>query len=107
LNDQISSHSTRLASRRVQAHRGKRHEPAGDAARWYHYGGRDATSAAPFGNYVELESSFSQDLKDKLAKRGYHVRHGFGGYQAIMFDAKKHVYWDATETRKDGEAVGY
>ena len=32
---------------------------------------------------------------------------GFGGYQAIMWDAKHHVYWGASEMRKDGEAIGY
>jgi hypothetical protein len=31
----------------------------------------------------------------------------FGGYQAIMWDAKHRAYWGASEMRKDGEAIGY
>ena len=32
---------------------------------------------------------------------------GFGGYQAIMWDAAKGVYYGASEVRKDGQAAGY
>jgi gamma-glutamyltranspeptidase/glutathione hydrolase len=35
------------------------------------------------------------------------VAGGFGGYQAIMWDAKHSVYWGASEMRKDGVAIGY
>jgi gamma-glutamyltranspeptidase/glutathione hydrolase len=31
----------------------------------------------------------------------------FGGYQAIRWDATNKVYIGATESRKDGQAVGY
>ena len=32
---------------------------------------------------------------------------GFGGYQAILYDAKNNVYRGASESRKDGMAAGY
>jgi gamma-glutamyltranspeptidase/glutathione hydrolase len=35
------------------------------------------------------------------------VNGAFGGYQAILFDAKNQVYFGASETRKDGHAAGY
>lgn len=31
----------------------------------------------------------------------------YGGYQAIMYDSKNKVYYGASESRKDGEAIGY
>jgi gamma-glutamyltranspeptidase/glutathione hydrolase len=85
-------------------------QEAGDAARWYHTGGSEVTGEGPTANDVEMESGFPDDVKAELAKRGYTIKPGsgaFGGYQAILFDAKNHVYWGATEMRKDGEAVGY
>ncbi len=32
---------------------------------------------------------------------------GYGGYQAIRWDAQNKVYIGASESRKDGHAVGY
>ncbi len=35
-------------------------------------------------------------------------RHGiYGGYQAIMYDSEKKIYYGASESRKDGQAAGY
>jgi gamma-glutamyltranspeptidase/glutathione hydrolase len=86
-------------------------QEAGDAARWYHAGNTEVTGEASTGTgSVEMESGFSPDVKAELAKRGYEIKPGtgvFGGYQAIMFDPKQHVYWGASEMRKDGEAIGY
>ncbi len=39
-------------------------------------------------------------------KVGYKVG-SFGGYQAILYDAKNDVYYGASESRKDGQAAGY
>ncbi|MGA9794143.1 MAG: gamma-glutamyltransferase family protein [Rhizomicrobium sp.] len=86
-------------------------QEAGDAARWRHYGGAEPTGEPSTGiGTVEMESGFDPAVKAELVKRGYKVVPGtgsFGGYQAIMFDPKQHVYWGASEMRKDGEAVGY
>jgi gamma-glutamyltranspeptidase/glutathione hydrolase len=45
-----------------------------------------------------------------LMRRGHHVQSsdgGYGGYQAIMCDKEKGVYFGASESRKDGQAAGY
>ena len=86
-------------------------QEAGDAARWRHYGGAEPTGEPSTGiGTVEMESGFSPEVKAELEKRGYKIVPGtgnFGGYQAIMWDAKRHVYWGASEMRKDGGAAGY
>jgi gamma-glutamyltranspeptidase/glutathione hydrolase len=86
-------------------------QEAGDAARWRHYGNAEPTGEPSQGiGTVEMESGFDPAVKRELQKRGYDIVPGtgsFGGYQAIMFDRKQHVYWGASEMRKDGEAVGY
>ena len=86
-------------------------QEAGDAARWRHYGNAEPTGEASQGiGMVEMESGFSASTKAELARRGYKIVPGtgaFGGYEAIRYDAKQHVYWGATEMRKDGEVVGY
>jgi gamma-glutamyltranspeptidase/glutathione hydrolase len=74
-------------------------QEAGDAARWRHLGNAEPTGEASAGiGSVEMESGFDPDVKAALAGRGY---------QAIMWDASHHVYWGASEMRKDGEALGY
>ena len=43
-----------------------------------------------------MESGFDPAVKAALAARGYTIKPGtgaFGGYQAIMWDAKNRVYW--------------
>src|SRR6185437_9427813 len=85
-------------------------QEAGDAARWYHAGGSEVTGEKPTGNVVEMETGFDPAVKTALAARGYTIKPGtgaFGGYQAILWDPKSHVYWGASEMRKDGQAIGY
>jgi gamma-glutamyltranspeptidase / glutathione hydrolase len=86
-------------------------QEAGDAARWRHFGGAEATGEPSTGvGTVEMESGFDLAVKSELEKRGYKIAPGiggFGGYQAIMWDAKHRVYWGASEMRKDGVAIGY
>jgi len=89
-------------------------QEAGDAARWRHFGSATPTGLPSQGiGTVKLESGFDKDLKAELEKRGYKViwatpgSGGFGGYEAIMYDARNHVYWGASEMRKDGEVIGY
>ena len=86
-------------------------QEAGDAARWRHFGGAEPTGEPSTGiGTVEMESGFAPAVKAELARRGYTIAPGsgnFGGYQAILWDAKNRVYWGASEMRKDGEAIGY
>ena len=86
-------------------------QEAGDAARWRHYGNAEPTGEASQGiGWVEMESGFDPAVKAALTRRGYKIVGGtgnFGGYEAIQYDAKNHVYWGATEMRKDGEVIGY
>jgi gamma-glutamyltranspeptidase / glutathione hydrolase len=86
-------------------------QEAGDAARWRHSGTAEPTGEKSEGiGTVEVESGISPAAKAELEKRGYKVVPGtgnFGGYQAIMRDAKRGVYWGASEMRKDGQAAGY
>jgi len=89
-------------------------QEAGDAARWRHTGSATPTGLPANGvGTVLLESGFNKDIKAELEKRGYNVKWvkpgtgAFGGYEAIMYDAKNHVYWGASEMRKDGEVIGY
>jgi gamma-glutamyltranspeptidase/glutathione hydrolase len=87
-------------------------QAAGDAARWHHTGNATPTGEASRGiGTVAMESGFDPAVEAQLKKRGYKVvsyKHAsFGGYEAIMLDPKQHVYWGATEMRKDGEVVGY
>jgi gamma-glutamyltranspeptidase/glutathione hydrolase len=86
-------------------------QEAGDAARWRHVGGSEPTGETASGaGTVELESAFAPSVRAALSARGYTVAPGtgaFGGYQAILWDAKNRVYWGASEMRKDGAAMGY
>ena len=86
-------------------------QEAGDAARFYHYGTTEVTGEPAKGvGTLELESGITPAVKAELERRGYKTAPGsggFGGYQAIQWDAKNRVYWGASEMRKDGEAIGY
>ena len=86
-------------------------QEAGDAARWQHDGSTDYDHPRmKDGGYVYLESGFRWDTVAELKRRGHDIRTdlgGFGGYQAIMWDAANRVYHGASESRKDGQAAGY
>ncbi|HVT30059.1 MAG TPA: gamma-glutamyltransferase, partial [Lacipirellulaceae bacterium] len=87
-------------------------QEAGDAPRVKHIGSSEPTGrpAQPDGGKVELESGFAAATVDGLRKRGHQFLDAdaeFGGYQAIWYDAAKDVYFGATESRKDGVAIGY
>ncbi len=89
-------------------------QEAGDAARWAHVGDATPTGQPAEGaGMVMLESGFDPAVADALRSRGYKVRvtthaeGGYGGYEAIRYDAKDHVYWGATEMRRDGQVIGY
>jgi gamma-glutamyltranspeptidase/glutathione hydrolase len=87
-------------------------QEAGDAPRVRHFGSSDPTGkpANPNGGIVHLESGFSPGTIQDLNQRGHQIAADvtdFGGYQAIWYDVEKDVYFGATESRKDGIAVGY
>jgi len=86
-------------------------QQAGDAPRIRHSGSSQPTGTdMTGGGYVTFESGFSTECIRDLQKMGHDVRKrvgGYGGYQAIMFDPDNHVYYGASESRKDGQAVGY
>ena len=86
-------------------------QEAGDAARWQHGGSTDYdTPQMTDGGYVYLESGVPWDTQRLLQRRRHDLRTdlgGFGGYQAIMWDDANGVYIGASESRKDGHAVGY
>lgn len=86
-------------------------QEAGDAARFHHTGSSEPTgSRMRNGGEVALESGVPMASKRGLAQMGHRVRFssgGFGGYQAIMYDAARNIYIGASESRKDGQAAGY
>lgn len=86
-------------------------QEAGDAARIRHTGSSQPTdSVMTDGGRVYLESGIGDATREKLRQMGHDVtdRQGdYGGYQAIMWDAKERVYYGASESRKDGQAAGY
>jgi len=88
-------------------------QEAGDAPRIDHLGSTNPTGADerdPRGGTITLESGFDYETIRKLMQMGHKVGYGFGGYggyQAIWWDAEKKVYYGASESRKDGQASGY
>lgn len=86
-------------------------QEAGDAARWQHEGSTDYDHPKMVdGGYVNLERGIPWEVVAELKRRGHDVRSdlgGYGGYQAILWDAKNKVYHGASESRKDGQAAGY
>ena len=86
-------------------------QEAGDAPRFRHFGSSTPTgSVMADGGTVALESGVPSDVRRDLIQMGHKlsvVSGGFGGYQAILFDAEKGTYRGASESRKDGMAAGY
>lgn len=86
-------------------------QEAGDAARFRHMGSSQPTGEVMSdGGQVALESGIPDEVRRELSKMGHSVVSvvgGFGGYQGILIDADRHVYYGASESRKDGCAVGY
>jgi gamma-glutamyltranspeptidase/glutathione hydrolase len=88
-------------------------QEAGDAPRFHHQGSTEPTGAAADSNggELQLEPGYSPETIRELVRRGHRVTAApaseFGGYQAIWYDAEKDTYFGATESRKDGVALGY
>ena len=86
-------------------------QEAGDAPRIRHVSNQQPTGGEMFdGGELSLESGFDYKEIRKLMKYGHKVIFSlgsFGGYQAIMYDNELGVYFGASESRKDGGAMGY
>ena len=86
-------------------------QEAGAAPRFHHTGSSEPTgSRMTNGGSLALESGISMAARRGLAQRGHRIRFrsgGFGGYQAIRYDAEGDIYIGASESRKDGHAAGY
>ncbi len=86
-------------------------QEAGDAPRISHGGSSQPTGEVMTdGGWVSLESGIDYQEIKELMEKGHKVRFSngiYGGYQAIMFDAKNGVFYGASESRKDGQAAGY
>ncbi|MCK4944064.1 MAG: gamma-glutamyltransferase [Candidatus Aminicenantes bacterium] len=86
-------------------------QEAGDAARFRH----SESSQPDFGvmtdgGIVYLEKGIAPQVIRELLAKGHNIlktRGGFGGYQGIWIDKKKGILIGASESRKDGCAIGY
>lgn len=86
-------------------------QEAGDAPRFRH-GGSSQPSGGVMrdGGTVFLESGISPQVIQELQDRGHKVsktRGGYGGYQGIWIDHERKILIGASESRKDGCAIGY
>jgi gamma-glutamyltranspeptidase/glutathione hydrolase len=86
-------------------------QEAGDAPRIRHSGSSQPTGEEMTdGGTLYLESGYEYPVVRELIKMGHDVEFtvgGFGGYQAIKYDPENGVYYGASESRKDGQAIGY
>ena len=86
-------------------------QEAGDAPRMQHLGSSQPTGTImEDGGILYLESGFDYGQVRELVRKGHDIQNAigiFGGYQAIMWDEAKSVYYGASESRKDGHAAGY
>jgi gamma-glutamyltranspeptidase/glutathione hydrolase len=86
-------------------------QEAGDAPRFNHMGSSEPTGEVmKDGGQVALEDGFAPETVRALLEKGHHIIKdvgGFGGYQGIWWDRKRNVLIGASESRKDGCALGY
>ena len=86
-------------------------QEAGDAPRMRHSGSSQPTDQVMTdGGTVYLESGIPAAVREELRAMGHDISDGrasMGGYQAIMRDDVRGVYFGASESRKDGQAAGY
>ncbi len=86
-------------------------QEAGDAPRFRHSGSSQPNGGIMRdGGILYLESGISPEVIRELIKRGHRIGKtvgGFGGYQGIWIDVDKRVLIGASESRKDGCAIGY
>jgi gamma-glutamyltranspeptidase/glutathione hydrolase len=62
------------------------------------------------GGQLHLESGVSDEVRRDLARLGHRITESvgtFGGYQAVARDPATGILAGASESRKDGCALGY
>jgi gamma-glutamyltranspeptidase/glutathione hydrolase len=86
-------------------------QEAGDAPRFVHDGSPEPTGTPmTAGGRLALESGVPPEVLRELARRGHQLialPGQFGGYQAVCIDPASGVRAGASESRKDGAAIGY
>lgn len=86
-------------------------QEAGDAPRIRHASNQQPTGGQMTnGGELALETGFDYEVIRTLMSYGHTIitsPGSFGGYQAILKDHAKGVYFGASESRKDGCAIGY
>ncbi|MCK4762376.1 MAG: gamma-glutamyltransferase [Candidatus Aminicenantes bacterium] len=86
-------------------------QEAGDAPRFRHTGSSQPDyGVMKDGGTVYLEAGISAQVIKDLLLKGHNIsktRGGFGGYQGIWIDAERGILIGASESRKDGCAIGY
>ena len=87
-------------------------QEAGDAARFYHTDSSEPTGTLmTSGGLLHLETGVPPDVRLELLRRGHRLAEtsgaAFGGYQAVARDPVTGVLSGASESRKDGCAMGY
>jgi gamma-glutamyltranspeptidase/glutathione hydrolase len=87
-------------------------QEAGDAPRFYHTDSSEPTGTTmKDGGQLALEPGVPDQVRRDLARRGHRIVEAsplaFGGYQAVMRDPATGVLAGASESRKDGCAMGY
>ncbi|MGE0599522.1 MAG: gamma-glutamyltransferase [Dehalococcoidia bacterium] len=87
-------------------------QEAGDAVRFRHTGSSEPTGTIMTdGGSLRIERGLNPEILQELQRRGHTFERQptgeYGGYQAIWRDPETGVYCGATESRKDGVALGY
>ena len=87
-------------------------QEAGDAPRYYHEDSSEPTGTplTETGGQLHLESGVPFEIRRDLVAKGHRVTETlgtYGGYQAIAWDPKQRVWAGASESRRDGAAIGY
>ena len=87
-------------------------QAAGDAPRVRHGGSQQPTGVPMDGaGVINVESGGTDAAVRDLLSRGHKIARvaggGYGGYHAIRIDWKNGTLHGATESRKDGVALGY
>ena len=87
-------------------------QEAGDAARYYHTGSSEPTGTLmTTGGVLSLESGVPAEVRRDLVRMGHRISDtnpaAFGGYQAVAIDPVTGILAGASESRKDGCAMGY